>query len=76
MGFVMKQNNTDKIVNAMRKSSGRFFGLQTKAGEKLNAQYCYDTASTVVVYDRNNTRYRRLNKTSLSRLGMGAVQIG
>jgi hypothetical protein len=72
----MRNTNTDKIVSAMRKSGGRFFGLQTNAGEKLNAQYCYETPDTVVIYDRNKFTHRRLKKTSLSRLGMGSVQIG
>jgi hypothetical protein len=72
----MKNTNTDKIVTAMRTSRGRFFGLHTTAGEKMNAQFCYDTPKTVVVYDRNNFRHRRLSKSSLLRLGMGDVQIG
>jgi hypothetical protein len=70
-----KKNNTEEIVRAMRSSSGRFFGLKMKSGESLNAQYCYDTPSTVVVYDRNNFKHRRLNKASLKRFGMGEVQI-
>lgn len=60
----------------MRSSKGRFFGLKTKSGEALNAQYCYDTPNTVVIYDRNKFAHRRLNKSSLNRLAMGQVQIG
>lgn len=70
------KNKTEKIVSAMRNSNGRFFGLQTNSGERVNAQYCYETPSTVVIYDRNKFAHRRLNKSSLSRLGMGQVQIG
>jgi|GEM_PF-2106348 len=67
-----KQQN---IVNAMTNSRGRFFGLSTKQGANINAQYVEQTPSYVVVYDRNSFNYRKIAKTSLTRLSMGAVQI-
>ena len=72
----MKLNKMQKIVSAMRMSKGRFFGLGTKSGERLNAQYCYDTENTVVVYDRNKSEHRRFNKSSLASIKMGAVEVG
>jgi hypothetical protein len=71
----MKNNTENKIVEAMRLSEGRFFSLSTKHGQLINAQFAYETPKTVVIYDRNNFTHRRLNKTSLSKFGMGAVQI-
>lgn len=70
-------NNTEtNIVNAMRQSKGRFFSLSTKNGSVFNAQFSYETPKTVVIYDRNNFSHRRLNKSSLRRLGMGKIQVG
>jgi hypothetical protein len=71
----MSNNTETKIVNAMRNSKGRFFSLETKRGQVFNAQFSYETPSTVVIYDRNNFLHRRLNKSSLARFGMGQVQL-
>ena len=70
-----KVNKQMSIVEAMKSSRGRFFGLSTIQGESINAQFVVSTPKTVVVYDRNSDVYRRLNKTSLSNLRMGDVQI-
>ena len=72
----MSNKNQNNIVKAMANSKGRFFGLTTKAGERINAQFVDVTPSTVVIYDRNRFLHRRLNKTSLKRLKMGSVQVG
>lgn len=72
----MSKINQNNIVKAMRNSKGRFFGLTTKTGDRINAQFVDETPSTVVIYDRNRFLHRRLNKTSLKRLAMGSVQVG
>lgn len=72
----MNKKNQTSIVKAMKNSKGRFFGLTTNSGDRINAQFSYETPSTVVIYDRNRFIHRRLNKTSLKRLSMGAVQVG
>ena len=67
-----KQNNTmSAIVDGMRNSKGRFFGLQVKSGERINAQFRYETSDTVVIYDRNKSRQRRIYKTNLASMRMG-----
>ena len=70
-----KQSKQTNIVQAMQSSRGRFFGLSTTQGESINARFISETPATVVVYDRNYDEHRRLKKTSLSKLRMGAVQI-
>jgi hypothetical protein len=68
-----KQNNKmSAIVNEMRNSKGRFFGLKVKSGETINAQFRYETLDTVVIYDRNNLRQRRIYKTNLASMRMGS----
>tara|TARA_R110000803_G_scaffold59174_1_gene117640 strand:+ start:4598 stop:4822 length:225 start_codon:yes stop_codon:yes gene_type:complete len=69
----VKQN---KIMKAIRNSKGRFFGLYTKAGEALNAQFVSESPQYVVVYDRNKKTSRKLAKTSLSGLKLREVKIG
>ncbi len=71
-----KQNNQDKIVSAIRNSKGRFFGLRTKAGDSINAQFVSETPSYVTVYDRNRDLERRIAKSSLSGVSMGRVRVG
>jgi hypothetical protein len=72
----MNKTNQNKIVSAMKNSKGRFFGLTVKNGDRINAQFSYETPQTVVIYDRNRYTHRRLNKSSLARLSMGQVQVG
>jgi hypothetical protein len=71
-----KQSNQDKIVNAIRNSKGRFFGLRTKGGDSINAQFVSETPSYVVVYDRNRDFQRKLAKSSLAGVSMGKVRVG
>lgn len=59
-----RQNNNMTILNTIRNSKGRFFGLQTK-NETLNAQFRGETPSFVKVWDRNANRLRKFNKNSL-----------
>jgi len=71
-----QNKNQANIVGAMKGSKGRFFGLTTKSGDVINAQFVNETPSTVVIYDRNRFLHRRLNKTSLKSFSMGSLQLG
>jgi hypothetical protein len=72
----MKRTLEDNIVTAMQNSSGRFFSLGVKNRERpINAQFVEQTPKTVIIYDRNEFEYRRLNKSSLRSLSMGKVCI-
>ena len=64
----MKKLNKTQIgkLNAIRNSKGRFFGLYTKQGEAINAQFRGETDAYVEVYDRNNHRTRRIAKSSIA----------
>jgi len=66
---------TNRIVKAISASRGRFFGLTTRQGETLNAQFVRETPQYVVVRDRNAQQTRKFAKTSLKKLSMGATQI-
>lgn len=64
------------ILNAIRNSKGRFFGLYTKQGEALNAQLQSETDQTIVVYDRNFNRTRRFAKASITGVRSGSRNFG
>ena len=65
----MKLNRKQKTaLNVIRSTRGRFFGLQTKQGEILNAQFRGETESYIRVFDRNNGSLRRFAKTSLDKV--------
>jgi hypothetical protein len=68
-------NKTNRIVKAISASKGRFFGLTTRQGETLNAQFVRETPKYVVVRDRNASVMRKFAKTSLETLSMGKTQI-
>ena len=68
-------SKTKRIVNAMSVSRGRFFGMTTKQGETLNAQFVNETPRYVVVRDRNAKEIRKFAKTSLKSLSMGSLKI-
>ena len=68
-------SKVNRIVKAMNVSRGRFFGLTTKQGETLNAQFVNETPRYVVVRDRNAQQTRKLAKTSLKSLSMGSIKI-
>ena len=67
-----KQNRIVKAINA---SAGRFFGLTTKQGEILNAQFVRQTPNYVIVRDRNAGEQRKFAKTSLAGFSLGATRI-
>lgn len=66
---------TNRIVKAISASRGRFFGLTTRQGETLNAQFIRETPQYVVVRDRNAQKIRKFAKSSLHKLSMGATKI-
>lgn len=66
---------TKSIVKAISASGGRFFGLTTRQGETLNAQFVRETSRYVIVRDRNAQSIRKFAKDSLQKLSMGSTQI-
>lgn len=64
---------TNRIVKAISASKGRFFGLTTRQGETLNAQFVRETPRYVVVRDRNARQTRKFAKTSLQKFSMGEI---
>ena len=71
----MNTENQNKIVNVMKNSKGRFFGLTVKNGSRINAQFVHETPNSVVIYDRNQFTRRRLMKTSLVSINLGSKKI-
>lgn len=68
----MKLDNKQKtILNTIRSTRGRFFGLLTTQGETLNAQFRGETNSYIKIFDRNNGVNRRLAKTSIDKVSFG-----
>ena len=65
----------NRIVNTMKKSGGRFFGLRTKSGNSYNAQFVKETPNYVVIHYRNAQQQRKFAKTSLAGLNMGETRI-
>ena len=72
----MTKTKQNKIMTAIRSSKGRFFGLYTKSGEAINAQFVTESPQYVTVYDRNSKSKRKLAKTSLYGLNLREVKIG
>jgi hypothetical protein len=67
----MSKTETQKVlVQAMKSSKGRFFGLYLKNGDCINAQFRSETPKTVVVYDRNRKTTQRVYKESIAGLNM------
>jgi len=56
--------NTNRAINAIRGTSGRYFGLRTTT-ETVNARLLSETPSTILVEDRNAGRVRRFRKSSI-----------
>ena len=56
------------VLNKIRKTKGRFFGLYTTQGETINAQFRGETESYITVFDRNKANNRRFAKTSLDKI--------
>jgi|APGre2960657404_1045060.scaffolds.fasta_scaffold136693_2 hypothetical protein len=70
-------NNTrqNQIVNAMRSSGGRFFGLTTTQGASVNGRFVSESAKYINVYDRHNNEHRKIAKSSLASLRLGSTVI-
>jgi hypothetical protein len=70
-------NNTrqNQIVNAMRSSRGRFFGLTTTQGSSVNGRFVSESAKYINVYDRHNNEHRKIAKSSLASLRLGSTVI-
>ena len=70
-------NNTrqNQIVNAMRSSGGRFFGLTTTQGTSVNGRFVSESAKYINVYDRHNNEHRKIAKSSLASLRLGSTVI-
>lgn len=56
------------VLNKIRKTGGRFFGLYTTQGETINAQFRGETEKYITVFDRNKANNRRFAKTSLDKI--------
>lgn len=72
----MNTRTQNQIMKAIRSSKGRFFGLYTKAGNAINAQFVSETPSYINVYDRNQKSNKKLAKTSLKGLRLEGKRIG
>lgn len=70
-----KITTQNKIVNAMRSSRGRFFGLTTTQGNQVNARFVNETPRYVRVYDRNSDATLTIAKTSLAGIRCGRTVI-
>lgn len=60
-----------KLDKVLSKTQGRFFGLQTKNGEVINAKAVSVTPHYVTIHDNNAKVDRKFNKTSLSAITVG-----
>jgi len=47
-----------KIVEAMRQTRGKFFGVRLKNGERLSAKFIKETPKYVVLHDFNSPEYQ------------------
>lgn len=66
---------SNKLQNTLSGLRGRFFGIETAQGEKINAQLVSVTPSYVNVWDRNSDRVRRLAKSSIYSLSVAGKTI-
>jgi hypothetical protein len=69
------RTNQNKIVNALRSTKGRFFGLTTTQGNQVNARFVGETPSYVRVYDRNRDNVLTIAKSSLAAVRCGKTEI-
>lgn len=60
----MNMKNT--VLNAIRSTKGRFFGLHTLDGRSINAQLIKETPSYVRVLDRNTKRNTLVSKANIN----------
>jgi hypothetical protein len=68
-----QQNN---VINEIRNSKGRFFGLYTNNRPAMNAQFQSETPSYVTIYDRNSRVKRKLAKSSIIGVCIAGAVIG
>jgi len=60
----MKNTNTNRVINAITNTAGRFFGLVT-TNEIINARFVSETPQMIIVHDRNTDEVRKFAKTSV-----------
>ena len=60
----MKTTNTNRVINAITNTAGRFFGLETK-NEIINDRFVSETPQMIIVHDRNTDEVRKFAKTSV-----------
>ena len=72
-------NNTKRqknVIDQIRNSRGRFFGLYTSNRPAINAQFHGETPSYVMIYDRNSGEKLKLAKSSIIGVAIGGQLIG
>jgi hypothetical protein len=75
MNTANQNTRQDNIMNALRSSKGRFFGLTTTQGSSVNARFVSESSRYINVYDRHNNEQRKIAKTSLAGLRLGSTVI-
>lgn len=73
MNNTKQQNN---VIDEIRNSKGRFFGLYTNNRPAINAQFQGETPSYITVYDRNARVKRKLAKSSVIGVYIAGSVIG
>ena len=73
MNNTKQQNN---VINEIRNSRGRFFGLYTNNRPAINAQFQSETPSYVMIYDRNSQMKRKLAKSSIIGVSISGRIVG
>ena len=69
-------NQQTNVINEIRNSRGRFFGLYTKNYPAINAQFQGETPSYVMVFDRNSRKNRKLAKSSIVGVSISGRVVG
>lgn len=64
-----------KLNQTLSGLGGRFFGLHTKQGGKVNARVVTVTPNYVTVFDRNAGQTRKFAKSSIAALAVGGQLI-
>jgi len=62
----MANRKTNRIVDAVRETEGRFFGLRTADGRIFNAQLVKETPQGIRVFDRNKGDKHLVMKSNIS----------
>ena len=70
----MNTNKQRQMEKVLANTRGRFFGLQTKSGEQINAQLVGVSPHYVRVRDNNTNQERKFAKTSLTALSVGGLR--